>query len=570
MRRRRARVAARGAIALAAMLAASVPALATPAGASEPINGGGSTWSAVAIQQWQSDVARQNLTVNYQATGSTAGRQGYTAGTYDFAVSEIPFQAKYCTNPADPNTCYDEQTQPGLLARPYLYMPIVAGGTSLLYNIQIEGQRFTHLRLDPVTLTKIFTGGITNWDSPAIAADNPGVQFPNLQIQPVVRSDGAGTSYQFTAFLAYEDPGDWNAFCRRAGIAQTPCPPTSQFPYSALPNSQAVDGSDGVANWVGAPYNNGSIGYAEAAYGYTNGIPLASLRNAAGVYTQPNPYAVAVALTRAVINADHTQNLYGVYANPDPRTYPMSSYSYMIVPITDAAPMDLSKGQTLSRFILYFLCQGQQEAAHLYYSPLPPNLVEIGFSVEHRIPGAAPAPPLKDCNDPTITDGFLNGIGSPTIKGQGGGPTSGAVGPSGTTAASGPATTAASGPATTNSNAAAVAVASASSTARAHAARARSSRSSATSVTTAPAELAVSAPQLYGRAFRPTAIEVSVLAVLVVGALILGPPALSLRRRRGASASIHPIAEPRIGPPVGGANPEAFWVPHFWAYEIAI
>jgi phosphate transport system substrate-binding protein len=518
---------------LAAVLSASVPALSAPAGASEPINGGGSTWSAVAIQQWQGDVAREGLTVNYQATGSTAGRQGYTAGTYDFAVSEIPFQPKYCTNPSDPNTCYDELTQPGLLARPYLYMPIVAGGTSLLYNLTIQGQRFTHLRLDPVTLTKIFTGGITNWDNPAIAADNPGVQFPNLQIQPVVRSDGAGTSYQFTAFLAYEDAGDWSAFCRRAGIAQSPCPPTSQFPYSALPNSQAVDGSDGVANWVGAPYNNGSIGYAEAAYGYTNGIPLASLRNAAGVYAQPTPQAVAVALTRAIINADHTQNLYGVYANPDPRTYPMSSYSYMVVPITDSAPMDLSKGQTLSRFILYFLCQGQQEAAPLYYSPLPPNLVEIGFSVEQRIPGAAPPPPLRACNDPTITDGFLNGIGTPTVRGQGGGPTSGAVGPAGTTPASGPATTAASGAAGAGrNNADAVAVrSSASSGSRGARASARSSHSSTTDTTASP-ELAVSSPQLYGRPFRPTAVEVSVLVVVVLVALILGPPAVALRRRR--------------------------------------
>ena len=374
------------------------------ASASEPINGGGSTWSAVAIAAWQADVAREGLTVNYQATGSTAGRQGYTAGTYDFAVSEIPFQPQYCTNPADPSTCYDEQTQPGLLGRPYAYMPIVAGGTSLLYNLQINGQPFKGLRLAPVTLTKIFTGVITNWDDPSIAAENPGVTFPNLKIQPVVRSDGAGTSYQFTAFMAYEDLSDWNAFCKRAGISQAPCPPTSQFPYSALPNGEAEDGSDGVANWVVAPYHNGAIGYAEAAYGINRGVPLASLQNTSGVYVQPTAKNVAVALTKAVINPDHTQNLIGVYTNRDPRVYPMSSYSYMIVPTTDAAPMNLSKGATLGRFILYFLCQGQQEAAPLGYSPLPPNLVQLGFGVEQEIPGLRhrrPSAPATTRRSPT-------------------------------------------------------------------------------------------------------------------------------------------------------------------------
>ena len=124
--RRRAVAAIAASVLLAGLSVAALPG--TPASASEPINGGGSTWSAVAIAAWQADVAREGLTVNYQATGSTAGRQGYTAGTYDFAVSEIPFQPQYCTNPADPSTCYDEQTQPGLLGRPYAYMPIVAGG----------------------------------------------------------------------------------------------------------------------------------------------------------------------------------------------------------------------------------------------------------------------------------------------------------------------------------------------------------------------------------------------------------------------------------------------------------
>ncbi len=492
--------------------------------ASEPINGGGSTWSAVAVQAWSSDVVREGLTVNYQSLGSTVGRQGYTSGIYDFAVSEIPFQPQYCTTPGVQSTCYDEQTQPGLLARPYVYMPIVAGGTSLLYNLQIDGQQFTHLRLSPTTLAKIFTGGITNWDNPTIAAENPGVPFPNLAIQPVVRSDGAGTSYQFTAFMAYEDPADWNAFCKRAGIDQNPCPPTSQFPYSALPNSEAEDGSDGVANWVAARYDNGSIGYAEAAYGLNRGVPLASLQNRAGSYVQPTAKAVAVALTRAIINSDNTQNLTGVYTNPDPRTYPMSSYSYMIVPTTDAAPMDTSKGATLGQFILYFLCQGQQEAAPLGYSPLPPNLVQIGFEAEQRIPGAPRPPPIQSCNDPTITDGFLNGIGTPVVAGHGGG---GTGGPTST------------GISSSSRRGVAGSVASG------HASNTRKATST-TSIrqalgSQAPVELATSSSQQFGKLFRPMSDVLLAVVILAVLAVMVAPRASEsvrgVRQRRRESGS---------------------------------
>jgi len=516
----RARKAARLVLATALAFVALGVGVGRQAVASEPINGGGSTWSAVAVQAWQADVARQGLTVNYQATGSTAGRQGYTSGIYDFAISEIPFQPQYCTTPGVQSTCYDEQTQPGLLARPYVYMPIVAGGTSLLYNLQIDGQKFTHLQLSPVTLAKIFTGGITNWDNPAIAAENPGVPFPNLTIQPVVRSDGAGTSYQFTAFMAFEDPADWNAFCQRAGIQQDPCPPTSQFPYSALPNSEAEDGSDGVANWVAAPYDNGSIGYAEAAYGLDRGVPLASLQNAAGAYVQPTAKAVAVALTRAIINSDNTQNLTGVYTNPDPRTYPMSSYSYMIVPTTDAAPMDLSKGDTLGQFILFFLCQGQQQAAPLGYSPLPPNLVQIGFNAEQRIPGAPRPPPIRTCNDPTITGDFLAGIGTPVVAGHGGGAASGSTSGGGSTRTSG----------VTERSVQRHAAAK-------HATVKTSHRQSFNAQSSqAPVELATSSPQLFGKAFRPMSEALLALVIAITVGILVAPRAAGsfsgLGRRR--------------------------------------
>jgi hypothetical protein len=123
--------------------------------------------------------------------------------------------------------------------------------------------------------------------------------------------------------------------------------------------------------------------------------------------------------------------------NPDPRAYPVSSYSYMIVPRTTAAGFTAAKGETLGRFILYFLCTGQQKAKQLGYSPLPKNLVQFGFDAERTIPGAPAPPPINQCANPTITGGFTTnnapppppsehvGAVRPNLTGGGGGPSNG-------------------------------------------------------------------------------------------------------------------------------------------------
>jgi phosphate transport system substrate-binding protein len=127
-----------------------------------------------------------------------------------------------------------------------------------------------------------------------------------------------------------------------------------------------------------------------------------SLLNAGGYFSQPTAGNVAVALTKAKINTDLTQNLQSVYTNKDPRTYPMSSYSYMIVPTSTAAPFNTDKGKTLSTFINYFLCAGQQKADILGYSPLPKNLVLAGFKQVARIPGHVASPPISKCDNPAL------------------------------------------------------------------------------------------------------------------------------------------------------------------------
>jgi len=397
--------------------------------ADAPVDGAGSTWSQIAVDQWRADVARQGLVVNYQGVGSTAGRVAYYQAQVDFAVSEIPFQSAQYDRQG--NLLADE-TQLAA-SRPYAYLPIVAGGTAFMYNLKANGQRITDLRLSTQTAAKIFTGQITMWNDPLVVADNPQRVMPATRIKPVVRSDGSGTTAQITAYMAEETPSDWNQLCQKANLGSS-CPVTSLYPD--FPNSgfAAQQFSDGVANFVAAQYNDGAITYVEYGYAKERGFPVASVKNASGNYAQPTAVNVSVALQGARINPDGTQILQGVYRNADARAYPISSYSYMIVPTTEAAPFSAAKGKSLSDYIFYFLCAGQQKSEQLGYAPLPKNLVEAAFAAVAQIPGASPAPAISSCSNPTITGDFLVAKATATTVAPGATTAPGASKPGATTA----------------------------------------------------------------------------------------------------------------------------------------
>ncbi len=366
-----------------------------PASADAPyaaVAGSGSTWSEIMISQWVRDVRKNGLPVNYTGNGSSSGRSDYWNGLNDFAVSEIPFQ------PRIPGS-NDTDELPLAARRPYAYLPIVAGGTSFMYHLTVAGKQVTNLRLSGETLTKIFTGVITNWSDAAITRDN-GRQLPDKAITPVLRSDGSGTSAQFTLYMSKQYPGLWADFCGRYAGFTGNCGLQSFYPTFPGAKGQAL--SSGVANYVAAPYGEGSITYVEYSYAQRSGFPVASILNAGGYYVQPTAGDVAVALTQAKINTDLTQNLDGVYAYNDPRAYPISSYSYMIVPVEAVGRFTPDKGRTLSTFMSYFLCAGQQKAENLGFSPLPVNLVQAGFDQLSRIPGHVAPPALASCNNPAL------------------------------------------------------------------------------------------------------------------------------------------------------------------------
>jgi phosphate ABC transporter phosphate-binding protein len=366
-----------------------------------PVNGAGSSWSANAIDQWRRNVVQYGMRVNYASTGSSDGRNQFKAGTVDFASSEIPYGLK------------DGSVVDTLPSRSFAYIPLVAGGTALMYNLKIGGKRFTNLKMSGETLTKVFTGVITFWDDAAIAAENPGVSLPKRKIVPVVRSDGSGSTAQFTSWMADEHTKIWDDYCKLAGRS-IPCGLTSNYPIVSGKGYVSQPGSQGVSGYVSQNANEGTITYVEYSYALKTGFPVIKLLNDSDHYVLPTASNVAVALLEAKIdkrpgNSYLTQILTGVYDSKDPRSYPLSSYSYLIVPTGVSGSFTAAKGKTLGDFAYYYLCEGQQQAEVLGYSPLPINLVKAGLEQVKKIPGvSAKDKDVAKCNNPTFSPDGTN------------------------------------------------------------------------------------------------------------------------------------------------------------------
>ncbi len=362
------------------------------------ISGEGSSWAANAIDAMRVNVQQFGITVDYNPSGSTSGRKNFLNGTVDFAASDIPFQF----NPEDGSA--PENPAPGS----YAYMPVVAGGTAFMYNLLINGQRVTNLRLSGENIVKIFTGVITMWNDPLLQADNPGITLPARPVVPVVRSDGSGSTAQFTAWMIHEHGALWTDYCQRSGRAPA-CGSTSFYP--TIPGMIAQSGDTGIQGYVSASFAEGAIGYLNYSYALGIQFPVVKVLNAAGYYTEPTPQNVAVSLLQARINTDATnpavyltQQLDGVYTDKDPRNYQLSSYSYFILPTQVNGHFNLDKGQTLGAFAYYAMCQAQQQSASLGYSPMPVNLVEASFDQIRKIPGVVVQDiDIATCKNPTFS-----------------------------------------------------------------------------------------------------------------------------------------------------------------------
>lgn len=419
----------RGRLGVAAVVVAAASLccpVAASAGQQPQLTTTGSSFAGVAIQDWQGEFNEDfGGNINFSVSNSVTGMDEFCGKTIAFGATDI----SYATEQAN---CFANQ-----LPYTYQYLPDVAGGLSFEYNLTgTNGQQIKDLTLDAATIGGIFTGGISYWDDPAIAALNPGVPLPHERIVPYYRSDAAGENYLLGDYLANTDGTMLANFQREATV---PIPPGQSYGdpqatwadfQSGNPGDQpnfpnlghlvAATGSEGAQ--VGPEQHQGAISYVEYAYAIEANLPVASVVNADGYAVQPSYYNVAVALTQAILYSDLTQNLNGVFTNTNPDAYPVSAYSYLVAQCVQAQAsaqnftcdgsgtptMSITDGAELAQFVAYIACQGQADMPKLGYSPIPANLVEDDFEAAGRLPGGTTPPPptASNCDNPFV-DGKL-------------------------------------------------------------------------------------------------------------------------------------------------------------------
>jgi phosphate transport system substrate-binding protein len=331
------------------MLAAAAAALVTAAcgsktgGNNEQASGGaqltgaGSTFVYPVLSAWAADYkAQAGTSVNYQSIGSGGGISQVEAGTVDFGATDQPLKS-------------DELAKNNLAQ-----FPVIVGGIVPVVNI--PGLDAGKLKLTGPILADIYQGKIKNWNDPAIVKINPGVALPNAAIASVHRSDGSGTTFNFTHYLSQVSPA-WKA---GPGEGKT----------VAWVGGVGGKGNEGVAGYVKQLPN--SLGYVEYAYVVQNKMTYALLQNAAGNFIAPSAEAFAAAAGTADWKNARDFNLVMTNA-PGAQAYPIAASTFILLP---RQPKDKAKSDAAVAFFKYALEHGQDQANKLDYVPLPADVVQ--------------------------------------------------------------------------------------------------------------------------------------------------------------------------------------------------
>ena len=317
------------AVALLAMAAAA------PARAAD-ITGAGATFPAPLYAKWAEAYKKETGTgLNYQAIGSGGGVNQIKAKTVTFGASDIPQTA-------------EDQAKAGLVQ-----WPMVMGGIVAVVNL--EGVKPGELVIDGPTLANIYLGKIKRWDDAALAKLNPSVKLPATAITVVRRSDGSGTTFNFTDYLARVSP-EWKD---KIGVNQSP-----EWPVGV-----GAKGNDGVAGSVAQTKN--SIGYVEYAFAKQQKLTYAQMINKAGKKVTP----ASAAFQAAAASADWAKAPgYYLILNDQPgeASWPMTAATFILM---HKVPADKVAAADALKFFEWAFEKGDKLAEDLDYIPMPNSVV---------------------------------------------------------------------------------------------------------------------------------------------------------------------------------------------------
>jgi phosphate transport system substrate-binding protein len=311
------------------------------AGRTVTLVGAGATFPYPIYARWFAEYNRANpVRVNYQSIGSGGGIQQLTEGTVDFGASDAPMNEEELSRA--PNT---------------LHLPTVVGAVAVTYNVPGVTQS---LRISGDLLADIFMGRVTRWNDARIQQLNPNVQLPARDILVVYRTDGSGTTFVFTEFLAAVSP----AWAQQVGAGKS----------VRWPTGLGAKGNEGVAGQI--RQTQGSIGYVEQVYADQAGLPTAAVQNQAGQFVEPTLDAIAAAAQTTAATLPETTDFRVSIVNAAGNTaYPISAWTYLLIP---SHFRDCSKARALAELSQWTYSEAADGMAReLGYSPIPPEMQQM-------------------------------------------------------------------------------------------------------------------------------------------------------------------------------------------------
>jgi phosphate transport system substrate-binding protein len=317
------------------LAAAALMALAGTAQAAS-LTGAGGTAIYPVLQVWADKYVKTGGDqINYQAIGSGGGIKQIETKTVDFANSDKPLmRAELAAN--------------NLVQFPQVVISIVP-------IVNVPGVAAGQMVMTGDVLAKIYLGQITRWNDPAIKAINPGLNLPALAILAVHRSDGSGTTFNFTNYLGKVHP-EWQ---KTVGVDTA----------VDWPGGVGGKGNAGVAAEV--MQAKGAIGYVEYAYAMQSKLIWTDMTNAAGKRVQPT----MASFQAAAANADFSkvQDFYEILTNqPGAQSWPITAATYMLM----RADYPAEKNKAVLKFLDWALKNGQADARQLDYVPMPDSVVK--------------------------------------------------------------------------------------------------------------------------------------------------------------------------------------------------
>lgn len=308
------------------------------------LNGSGATFPKAFYEEAIAGFKKvaTNVTVNYNAVGSGQGKKDLAAGTSVWVGSDS------LVSDADKAT----------FKGPFLYFPTVAAPITVSYNL--SGTK--SLQLSPDTLAKIMMGTVTTWNDAAIAADNPGVTLPSTAITVVVRSDGSGTTSNFSKYLASASP---SVFTLTAGD-------TVQWPKAT-----AAKGNAGVAQAI--KDTPGAVGYVDFSDAKATGLSFAAIKNKDGKFVAASLAGATAALANATMKDDLT---YSALNTAGADAYPITAGTYVLVYTNSGSSAAAIKG-----WLTFLLTGGQDLAKDVDFAPLPTTLRDKALAQIAQIQG---------------------------------------------------------------------------------------------------------------------------------------------------------------------------------------